>query len=272
MHSLNMSKKIAVIGLGYVGLPLACAIANVKKYKVVGFDLSTDKIEKIRNNISPIEDQLAIELLPKINLEVSTDEHILENTDIFIIAVPTPIDSSYNPDLSPVIGATNTVTKYLKKGGFVIVESTINPGICDEIVLPILEEKTGMKGGIDFNLAHCPERIDPGNEVWNVTNIARNIGSTSPEATKILADFYREFVHADVNEMNNLKEAEATKIIENTFRDINIAYVNELAKSFDAMGINLMNVIKGASNKPFAFMAHHPSCGVGGHCIPVDPH
>jgi nucleotide sugar dehydrogenase len=160
----------------------------------------------------------------------------------------------------------------MQKDTYVIIESTINPGVCDEIVIPIIESETGMKAGVDFDVAHCPERINPGDPKWNVYNIPRNIGSTRPEATKFLADFYRSFIDAEINEMPDLKTAEATKIIENTFRDINIAYVNELAKSFDILGIDLLTVIKGASNKPFAFMPHYPGCGVGGHCIPVDPY
>jgi nucleotide sugar dehydrogenase len=131
---------------------------------------------------------------------------------------------------------------------------------------------TGLNAPVDFNVAHCPERINPGDPKWNVYNIPRNIGSTSPTATKTTADFYRTVINAEINEMPDLKTAEATKIIENTFRDINIAYVNELAKSFDVLDIDLIKVIEGAKNKPFAFMAHYPSCGVGGHCIPVDPY
>jgi len=189
-----------------------------------------------------------------------------------IICVPTPVLDNYTPDLEPVKSAATTVSKHIRKGTYVIIESTINPGVCDEVVIPILEDKTGLSAGTDFDLAHCPERINPGDPKWNVYNIPRNIGSTSHEATKFLADFYRSFIDAEINEMPDLKTTEATKIIENTFRDINIAYVNELAKSFDVLGIDLLTVIKGASNKPFAFMPHYPSCGVGGHCIPVDPY
>ena len=180
--------------------------------------------------------------------------------------------NDYTPDLTPVKNATEDIANYLKKGQVVVIESTINPGVCDEIVVPILEDKTGMKAGIDFDVAHCPERINPGDPYWNVYNIPRNIGSTRLETTKKIAEFYRSFINAEINEMPNLKTAEATKIIENTFRDINIAFVNELARSFEVLGIDLLAVIKGASNKPFAFMPHFPSCGVGGHCIPVDPY
>ncbi len=266
--------KISVIGLGYVGFPLACAIAKNTNHEIIGVDLDSEKINIIQNKKSPIEDEQAEKDIKEISFEVSTDDNLLEKTDIFLVCVPTPITEGYLPNLNPVKGATKTCAKYLKKGGIVVIESTINPGVCEDVVVPILEEETGMKAGIDFDVAHCPERINPGDVKWNVYNIPRNVGATTPTACKRTADFYREVLtpKTEVREMNNLKEAEATKIIENTFRDINIAYVNELAKSFDKMGIDLNSVIKGASNKPFAFMPHFPSCGVGGHCIPVDPY
>ncbi len=266
--------KVAIVGLGYVGFPLACAIAKSPLYEVVGFDLSEEKINSIRDRKSPVEDEFAEEAIKTVDIKVSTKDDILEGCSIYIVAVPTPVDENFNPNIGIVRAATKTICKYIKKGAgqSLIVESTINPGVCEEEVLPVMEQETGMKGGVDFELAHCPERINPGDPVWNVTNISRNIGALTMEGAEKLADFYRSFLDAEVNVMDTIKEAEATKIIENTFRDINIAYVNELAKSFDAMGINLPNVIKGASNKPFAFMAHYPGCGVGGHCIPVDPY
>jgi UDP-N-acetyl-D-glucosamine dehydrogenase len=264
--------KVSVIGLGYVGLPLACAIAKLTSHEVVGFDASEKKISMIQDRICPIDDVQCEEDLKIVNLTCSIDPEIINNSDVYIVCVPTPVLNDYTPDLTPVKDATKTIANYLKPGQCVIIESTINPGVCDEIVVPLLESLTTMKAGIDFDVAHCPERINPGDPVWNVYNIPRNIGSTSIKATQKLAVFYREFVDAEINEMPNLKTAEATKIIENTFRDINIAFVNELAKSFDVLGIDLIAVIKGASNKPFAFMPHFPSCGVGGHCIPVDPY
>lgn len=264
--------KVAVLGLGYVGLPLACAIARSGKYEVIGFDPSESKIDLIKQKKSPIEDEQTIIDLKEVKIEVSNKPKILEGTDIFIACVPTPVDSEFNPDLTFVIESAKTISKYLKKGNSVIIESTINPGMCEEVVLPVLESHSGLKGGEDFELAHCPERINPGDDKWNVYNISRNIGALTKKGTKKLADFYRDFINAEINEMNTIKEAEATKIVENTFRDINIAYVNELAKSFDVMGIDLVNVIKGASNKPFAFIPHYPGCGIGGHCIPVDPY
>ncbi|MDT3741187.1 MAG: nucleotide sugar dehydrogenase [Candidatus Kapabacteria bacterium] len=264
--------KVSVIGLGYVGLPLACAISKLTIHEVVGFDKSESKISMIKERVCPIDDVQCEEDLKTVSLECSVDDDIISGSDVYIVCVPTPVLNDYTPDLTPVKSATKTIAKYLKPGQSVVIESTINPGVCDEIVVPLLEELTNMKVGIDFDVAHCPERINPGDPVWNVYNIPRNIGSTSLTATKRLAAFYRGFVNAEINEMPNLKTAEATKIIENTFRDINIAFVNELAKSFDVLDIDLIAVIKGASNKPFAFMPHFPSCGVGGHCIPVDPY
>lgn len=266
--------KVSVIGLGYVGFPLLCAIAVNDKYNAVGFDVSNEKVELAKKYKSPIEDETAQKLLSKAKYTADTNPDILKNTDIFIICVPTPIDETYTPDYTPVIKASQTVAKYLKKGNYVILESTVNPGACDEVMIPILQEASKLKAGKDFDVAHCPERINPGDPKWNVLNINRNVGSTRPLATKYLADFYRSILESGtiVNEMDNIKEAEATKAIENTFRDINIAYVNELAMSFDKQGIDLINVIKGASNKPFAFMPHYPGRGVGGHCIAVDPY
>lgn len=264
--------KVAVLGLGYVGLPLACAIARETNHTVVGFDLSSDKIQKIKDRVCPIDDVECAKDLKEVSLETSINPDIISGSDVYIVCVPTPVLDDYTPDLTPVKSAVETISRYLQKGQKIVIESTINPGVCDEVIIPLLNNKIDLAPGVDYDLAHCPERINPGDPNWNVYNIPRNIGSTSPEATKFLADFYREFVNAEINEMPDIKTAEATKIIENTFRDINIAFVNELAKSFDVLGIDLMTVIKGASNKPFAFMPHFPSCGVGGHCIPVDPY
>ena len=234
--------------------------------------LTKKKVEQIKSGICPIDDFQCEEDLKIAKFETSSDDSILKDTNLFIVCVPTPVLDDYTPDLQPVISSTETISKYLKKNQVVIIESTISPGVCDEVVIPILEKNSGLKAGVDFDVAHCPERINPGDPKWNVYNIPRNIGSTRVEVTDRLAEFYRSFISAVINEMPDLKTAEATKIIENTFRDINIAYVNELAKSFDVLGIDLIKVIKGASNKPFAFMPHYPGCGVGGHCIPVDPY
>src|SRR3989344_1637047 len=265
------STLVAVIGMGYVGFPLACAIAKSEKYDVYGLDIDNVKISKIISKVSPVDDKKAMEDIKSVKINATNDFSVLKDMKYIVICVPTPVDHKKNPDLTPVIKATESIAKNLVKGQIIILESTVNPGVSEEIVLPILE-KSGLKGGIDFELVHCPERINPGDSKWNVYNIPRNIGGLSIDGTKKAADFYRSFINAEINEMSSLKVAESTKIIENIFRDINIAYVNELAQSFDKLGIDLVEVINGASNKPFAFMAHYPGVGIGGHCIPVDPY
>jgi nucleotide sugar dehydrogenase len=266
-----IKNKVTIIGLGYVGLPLVCSIAKNKKYKCCGFDTDKAKVRQIAEKICPIGDKKTAADLRIVKIEVSTSPLIVKDSEYIIICVPTPVKNNKIPNLKPIILAAETIGKYLEKGQKIILESTVNPGVCEEVILPILE-KTGLKGGKDFELSHCPERINPGDPKWNVENIPRNIGSLTKNGNKKVADFYRSFIKAPINEVSTLKIAEASKIIENTFRDINIAYVNELAKSFDLMNIDLLEVIKAASNKPFAFLPHYPGCGVGGHCIPVDPY
>jgi len=265
-------KQVSIIGLGYVGLPLALAIERSKKYKVIGYDINNKHIQKILNKQCPITDKKAEKDLKELDLHATNKEEEIKGSDYYIICVPTPIYDDYTPDYRPVKSAAKTIGKYLEKGQTVILESTVNPGTCEEILLPILEKESGLKGGKDFNLAMCPERINPGDEKWSVYNIPRNIGSLIPDKTHEVAQFYRSFLEGEINEVSSIKIAEATKIVENTFRDINIAYVNELAKSFDVMGIDLIETLKAASNKPFSFMVHWPSRGVGGHCIAVDPY
>lgn len=267
-----MKKKVAVIGLGYVGLPLALAIERSRKYEVVGFDISDEQIKKILAKKCPITDASAETDLNELNLQATSDSDELKGTDIFIICVPTPVLDDHTPDYTPVISAGKTISKYLKKGAIVVLESTVNPGTCEEILIPVIEKESGLVAGKDFNVAMCPERINPGDTKWNVYNIPRNVGSLIREKTKEVADFYRSFLSGEIYEVSTIKIAESTKIVENAFRDINIAYVNELAKSFDAMGIDLIETLKGASSKPFSFMVHWPSRGVGGHCIAVDPY
>lgn len=265
--------KVSVIGLGYVGLPLLVAIAKSNKYEVVGFDLDAKKIELIKTGKSPIQDKAVDQYLITNKLEVSTNSQVLENSDVYIVCVPTPVHDDHTPDYGPVIGASKTVAKYLTAASHFVLESTVDPGTCDEVVIPILEKITQLKAGKEFNVAHCPERINPGDPNWSVYNIPRNIGSISTKLNKEIANFYRSFLpKATINEVESLKIVEATKVVENSFRDINIAYVNELAQSFDAMGIDLYQTLKAASNKPFGFMPHWPGCGVGGHCIAVDPY
>jgi len=262
--------SVSVVGLGYVGLPLAL-LASRKGHKVVGIDISAEKVSSINKKISPFHDEAIARYLPESRLTADTDFARIRETEIIVVCVPTPVREDHSPDLQPLIGACERIIPHLQPGSLVVIESTVNPGICDSIVLPILES-TGLKGGVDFELSHCPERINPGDENWHVENIHRVAGSLTPEGLERTLTFYGSIITGTIRPMGSLKEAEAVKIVENTFRDINIAFVNELALSFDRLGIDTLNVIEAASTKPFAFMPHYPSCGVGGHCIPVDPY
>lgn len=264
------NKSVCIIGLGYVGLPLAVQAA-LRGYDVYGLESDKEKVKKINSGKSPIKEDFLEINLPKVNLHATTDAKIIKKCDISIVCVPTPIDKKKYPDLTPVKIAVQDIIKNFRKGQLVIIESTINPGVCEEIIEPMFRE-AGHIVNKDYYLAHCPERINPGDPKWNVTNIPRVVGAFDKIGLEDAADFYENIVDGQIMQMNSIREAEAVKIIENSFRDVNIAFVNELAKSFDKMGIDVVEVIKGASTKPFAFMAHWPSCGVGGHCIPVDPY
>jgi nucleotide sugar dehydrogenase len=259
-----MVAKICVVGLGYVGLPVA-ELCVKKGFDVYGFDVDKKKIDSINKGVSTIMDVKSV-----IGIKANNDPSIIKKTDIIIVCVPTPVDNKYHPDLKPVISAINLIKDNMTKGALIIIESTINPGVTEEIIKPILEEK--FKDGKDYYLAHCPERVNPGDKKWNVENLPRVIGSTTITGLEKAYAFYSSILTSQVMKMSSVKTAEAVKIVENSFRDINIAFVNELAMSFDKIGIDTTEVIKGAATKPFAFMAHYPSCGVGGHCIPVDPY
>lgn len=260
-----MGKTVCVIGLGYVGLPLA-NLCSLKGYETYGLDNNEEKIRLMKKGISLIK---GIKINPA--LKITNNPSIINKCDIIIVCVPTPIYKNNLPNLSSIKSASSIISQNLRKDQLVIIESTINPGVTEEIILPILE-KSGLKTGEDFHLAHCPERINPGDKKWNITNIPRVIGAISEDGLKRAVKFYKSILNSKIKEMSSIKSAEAVKIIENAFRDINIAFVNEVAKSFDLLDIDIIEVIEGASTKPFAFMPHHPSCGVGGHCIPIDPY
>lgn len=263
-------KTVAIIGLGYVGLPLAVR-SSERGYHVIGFDTNEEKITLLNQGKSPIEDPFLKENLARFRFDATSDVKKLKQADIFLICVPTPVDASFYPDLQPVISASELIATHAKKGALVVLESTVNPGVSEEVVRPIFE-KAGYTVSKDIYLAHCPERINPGDTKWNVTNIPRVVGSFDPVGLKLAYEFYSSIVDGEIRKMKSIREAEAVKIVENSFRDINIAFVNELARSFDVLNIDVKDVIEGAATKPFAFMAHFPSCGVGGHCIPVDPY
>ena len=261
--------KVAIIGLGYVGLPLACLCAE-KGHSVTGADIDEKRISLIQKGVSPINDE---ELKRKLSalkgkITATTDvQEAVKKSEMVIVCVPTPVDKKHLPDLKPLKDACSTISEGLQEGTLVVIESTIFPGTIEEIVEPILK-----KANVRFLLAHCPERIDPGNKKFTIRDLPRVVAGIDKESTKRAAEFYRSIIGKEVLELSSVKAAEATKIMENTFRDVNIAFVNEMAKSFDKAGIDILEVIKGASTKPFAFMPHYPGAGVGGHCIPVDPY
>lgn len=262
---------VAIVGLGYVGLPLAILSAQ-KGYKTIGYDIDEVRVaqlDKREANFLSAEEASAFKSARQ--LKISSDENVLNEADAFIICVPTPVHENHEPDLGPLESASAIVGRHLRRGSLIIVESTVNPGACEEISLPILERVSGLSRDEMF-FAHCPERINPGDARWNVRTIPRVIGGRDKESLDRALSLYRSLIDAQIVPMQSIKEAEAVKMVENSFRDVNIAFVNELAMAFDKAGIDVVNVLKGASTKPFGFMAHFPGCGVGGHCIPVDPY
>jgi UDP-N-acetyl-D-glucosamine dehydrogenase len=257
------NKKITIIGLGYVGLPLAI-LTSYKGLNVQGYDINADRLIAIKERKIKIEDSFVNKLGEEVKLNVS---NVLDSSEIYIVCVPTPVDERTQPNLSPLKGAINSICNVLQDNQLIIIESTIYPGMCEEEIMPILD-KTGKK----YFLAHCPERINPGDLKWNVNNISRIVGGINSTSTETAVEFYRHVVDADVKSLSNIRNAEATKVLENIFRDVNTALVNEMAQSFYRMGIDIKEVIDAASTKPFAYMPHYPGVGVGGHCIAVDPY
>ncbi|HHX58850.1 MAG TPA: nucleotide sugar dehydrogenase [Candidatus Moranbacteria bacterium] len=267
--------NVAVIGLGYVGLPVALICAE-NGYNVFGIDLDKEKLKKIKKGTSPFKEdfiQRRKEWLKKIAVSDKGDK--IKKADIVVVCVPTPVDKNFYPNLKPIISATKMIIENINKGQLVIIESTVNPGVCEEVIEPIFKE-AGLKEGRDYYLAHCPERIDPGksrfSKGFDLVNTNRVVGAMSKKGLKRAVNFYESILSGEVRPMKSIRAAEAVKIVENSFRDINLAFVNELARSFDRMGIDVKDVIEGAATKPYSFMPHWPSCGVGGHCIPVDPY
>jgi UDP-N-acetyl-D-glucosamine dehydrogenase len=262
---------VAVVGLGYVGLPLAIRAAS-KGFNVIGFDIDEVKIIQLNRREANFLSDEENDLFARSSLlRVTSDEKQLDEADAFLICVPTPVYEDHQPDLRPLEGASAIVARHLKRGDLVVVESTVSPGVCEGVALKILCKGSGLSSS-EFDFAHCPERINPGDERWDVRSIPRVMGGLTPRALERAATLYGRIVEGNILRMNTIKEAEAVKMVENAFRDINIAFVNELAISFDRAGIDIVNVIKGASTKPFGFMPFYPGCGVGGHCIPVDPY
>lgn len=263
---------VTVVGLGYVGLPLALLLEE-NGYQVRGLDIDEKKIFNLKNknHISYLSDSENKKFRTSV-IHIETDNAVLQDSDVIIVCVPTPVGENHEPDLDPLKSACNVIAHNISVGTLVVIESTINPGVCEELIIPMIERISGLRLGEDFYLAHCPERINPGDTEWDVSSIPRVIGADDSESLKRASEFYNSIIKKPVAQLSSLREAEAVKIVENSFRDINIAFVNELAISFDRMGIDVLKVIQAASTKPFAFMAHYPGCGVGGHCIPVDPY
>ena len=262
--------KISVMGLGYVGLPLALLFA--KKYEVYGFDVDTERISMLKKAQSYVVDITSSDIANVLNnnFHPSSDERILENVDVIFITVPTPIHEDGSPDMDYVISASKTLAKHLKCGKIVVLESTVYPGATKEVMVPILET-SGLKAGVDFGVVFSPERVTPGNKKYSVAKMPKVVGGIDDESTELAYILYSSVMEAPVIRVSNCKTAEAVKVLENTFRFVNISLINELAMIFERMGINIWEVIKGASSKPIGFMPHYPGPGIGGHCIPVDP-
>jgi len=265
------AQNIAVIGLGYVGLPLAIAAAE-KGLHVTGFDNDREKIKRLDNRDAEFLSKEEQSAFKKTTMNITSDFDALCEATVFIICVPTPVSDDHLPNLSPLIEATRTVAAALETGNLVIVESSVSPGICDDIIIPILEFESDLSVERDFSFVYCPERVNPGDGHYNTKNIPRVIGGSGPVSLERGLALYESILDAPLKPMKSLKEAEAVKMVENSFRDVNIAFANELAMAFDKEGIDVVNVIDAAATKPFGFMAHYPGCGVGGHCIPVDPY
>lgn len=273
LNKINNKKAvIGVIGLGYVGLPLAVEKAKAG-YKVIGFDVQREKVEKVNRGINYIGDIVDSELEELVfdkELMATWDYSFLSEVDAVSICVPTPLDKNQQPDLSYVVNSTKSIAKYLHKGMLVVLESTTYPGTTEEVVKPILDE-TGLVCGVDYFLAFSPERVDPGNKKYKTKNTPKVVGGVTKECTKIAASLYRNVLEGEVFEVSSPKVAEMEKIYENTFRNINIALANEMAILCNRMGINVWEVIDAAKTKPYGFMAFYPGPGLGGHCIPIDP-
>lgn len=262
---------VAIIGLGYVGLPLAVAFGHVG-ISVIGIDLSERKVAELQAGRSYIPDVPTIDiamLVDKGLLLAATDYAKVREADSVFICVPTPYDAAKAPDLSFIVSATEGIVPYLRTGHLIVLQSTTYPGTTDEVVRPILE-RTGLKAGVDFDLAFSPERIDPGNTHFNAINTPKVVGGTTSQATQRAVELLRRIGTA-VEPVSSARAAEMTKLLENTFRSVNIALVNELALLCERMGLDIWEVIRAASTKPFGYMPFYPGPGVGGHCIPIDP-
>lgn len=265
---------VGVVGLGYVGLPLAVEKAKAG-YKTIGFDVQNKKVELVNqghNYIGDVVDDDLKDLVANGMLKATTDFNFVKDVDFVAICVPTPLDAHQQPDISYVKSSAEQIAKYMTEGTMVVLESTTYPGTTEELLKPILENGSGLKCGEDFYLGFSPERVDPGNKQFKTKNTPKVVGAVGKDATEVIAAMYRSVLEGDVYEVSSPAIAEMEKILENTYRNINIGLANEMAMLCDKMGINYWEVVDAASTKPYGFQAFYPGPGLGGHCIPLDPY
>ena len=270
----NKNITVGVVGLGYVGLPLAVEKAKAG-YKTIGFDVQKEKVEMVNaghNYIGDVVNEDLEEIVKSGMLSATTDFSFVRDVDFIAICVPTPLDEHQQPDISYVRESTISVAKYLKKGTMVVLESTTYPGTTEELIRPLLEDGSGLKCGEDFYLGFSPERVDPGNLLYKTKNTPKVVGAIGKDATEVIAKMYRHVLEGDVYEVSSPAVAEMEKILENTYRNINIGLVNELAILCHKMDISMWEVVDAAKTKPYGFQAFYPGPGLGGHCIPLDPY
>jgi len=268
----NRTAVVGVIGMGYVGLPLAVELGR-ERFRIIGIDISTKKVELVNSGISDIDDVADADLKPLVKkgkIRATNDFSQLKQADVVTICVPTPLSKTKDPDVSYILAAVGEVQKYLHPGQLVILESTTYPGTTEELILPMLGE-TGLVVGKDFFLAFSPERVDPGNKRYGTKNTPRVVGGITPKCTRIAQLFYEQTITQAVA-VSSTKSAEMVKLLENTFRSVNIGLVNEVAVMCDRLKIDVWEIIDAANTKPFGFMPFYPGPGLGGHCIPIDPH
>ena len=271
---VNRDIVVGVVGLGYVGLPLAVEKAKAG-FKTIGFDVQEEKVNLVNeghNYIGDVVDSDLKKLVEVGMLSATTDFSFVKDVDFIAICVPTPLDKHQQPDISYVKNSTIEIAKYMTKGTMVVLESTTYPGTTEELIKPLLEEGSGLKCGEDFYLGFSPERVDPGNKQFKTKNTPKVVGAIGKDATETISAMYRAVLEGDVYEVSSPAVAEMEKILENTYRNINIGLVNELAILCDKMGISLWEVIDAAKTKPYGFQAFYPGPGLGGHCIPLDPY
>lgn len=264
---INKEEKLALVGLGYVGMPIAVEFS--KYVNVIGFDINKTKIEAYKQGVDPTQ-EVGDEVIKSCSVDWTYDETKLKEAKFIIVAVPTPINDDTTPDLTPVISSSEIVGRNLSKGAVVVYESTVYPGVTEEICIPILEKESGMKCGVDFKVGYSPERINPGDKVHRLTTIKKVVSGVDEESLEEIANVYQIVVTAGVYKASNIKVAEAAKVIENSQRDINIAFMNELSIIFNKMGIDTLEVLEAAETK-WNFLPFRPGL-VGGHCIGIDPY